>query len=47
MRGVIDPELRVVKNVERFCPEFQFAFAEHFEMFQEGNIEIYAAGIVE
>ena len=47
MRGVVDPELRVVENVERFGAEFEIALAKHFEVFQQRNIKIRARGIVE
>ncbi len=45
MRWVIDPELRVVEDIESLGAEFEIAFSENFEVFQEGDIEIYAAGI--
>ena len=47
MRLVVDPELRVVENVERFGAEFEFALAEKFEMLQQGDIEICTSGIFE
>ena len=47
MRWVIDSKLRVVEDVESFDAEFEIALAENVEVFQEGSIEIHAAGIVE
>ena len=46
MRRVIDPKLGVVKDVERFGAEFEITFSENFEVFQQGNVEICAQGIV-
>ena len=46
MRGVVDPELRVVENVERFGSEFDISLAENLEVFQYGNIEVCASWIV-
>src|SRR5215469_3056001 len=48
MRGVINSELRVVEDIECLGSELQISLlAEDFEMFQQREIEIYAAGIVE
>jgi hypothetical protein len=47
MRQIVDPELGVVENVERFGAEFEFPFAGYFKMLQQGNIEIRTSGIVE
>src|SRR5690348_7175377 len=46
MRGVVDPELRVVENIERFGAELQSSLAKDFEILQQGNIEIRPPGIV-
>ena len=47
MRRVVDPELRVVENVERFGAEFDIPLAEYLEMLQQGNIEIRTPRIAE
>jgi len=47
VRRVVDPELRVVENVECFSAEFEFALVENLEVLEERKIEIRAAGIVE
>ena len=47
IRRIVDPELRVIENVKGFGPEFEIPLAEHFEMPQEGNIEIRTSWIVE
>src|ERR1700722_8154935 len=46
MRWIVDSELRVVENIEGLGAEFEIALAEDLEMFQEGHVEIDAAGIV-
>ena len=45
VRRVVDSELSVVENVERFGAEFDIALAENFEMLQQGDIEICATRI--
>jgi hypothetical protein len=46
MGGVVNPELRVVENVERLGAEFNISLAENLEMFQQGKIEICAPWII-
>jgi hypothetical protein len=47
VRWVIDSELRVVEDVEGLGAELEISLAENFEMFQEGNVEICASGVIE
>ena len=45
--GIVDDELRVVENVERFGAKFEIAAFGDLEVFQQGNIEVQPAWVVE
>jgi len=45
--GVVDSKLRVVKNIEGFSAELNLAGFPNLEMFQQRQIEVQAARIIQ
>ena len=45
--GIVDPELGVIENIEGLSTEFKFAGLPDLEMFQQRQIEVRAAGIIQ